>query len=175
MITLKEWMELVDYRITEGSDYFLNGETLFALTSWNGEQADGGHSMEIIFDPKTQAVYMVEACDYQRNRAYRLINPDHADIEHDKTAWDDTEWIDLEVDDDFIQKALSIRAGEDYDTGILVTIDLSKDLIYEAAMNAHKQGITLNDYINQALAELVKSVNDGKLPPDTVGKVFHDI
>ena len=72
MITLKQWMELVDYQITEGSDYHLNGETLFALTSWNGRQADGGYSVQIVFDPKTQVVYHVEACDYQRNRAYRL-------------------------------------------------------------------------------------------------------
>ena len=38
MITLKQWMELVDYKITEGSDYFVNVEGLFMFNSWNGEQ-----------------------------------------------------------------------------------------------------------------------------------------
>jgi len=71
MISLKQWMELVDYRITEGSDYHLAGKNLFSLTSWNGRQSDGGYSMEIVFDQKTQAVYFVEACDYSNNRAYR--------------------------------------------------------------------------------------------------------
>ena len=40
MITLKEWMELVDYRITEGSDYCWScyGPDAYSLDSWNGDQ-----------------------------------------------------------------------------------------------------------------------------------------
>ena len=76
MITLKEWMELVDYRITEGSDYCWDcyGPDAHALDSWNGDQS--GHSFCVIFDTKTQVVYEVQAHDYVHNRAYRLINPD---------------------------------------------------------------------------------------------------
>jgi hypothetical protein len=50
---------------------------------------------------------------------------------------------------------LAIKDGEDYDTRISVPLDLPDDLLLEAAMNAHRQGITLNDYINNALKELV--------------------
>jgi len=71
-------------------------------------------------------------------------------------AWDDVDYVDLEVDDDFIQKALAIRAGEDYDTRISVPLDLPDDLLLTAAMEAHRQGITLNDYINNALAAMVE-------------------
>ena len=74
MITLKEWMEVADYRITEGSEYYAYGGA-YALDSWNGEQ--DGYSLEIIFDQKTQEVYEVQACDYKHNRAYRLINEDY--------------------------------------------------------------------------------------------------
>ena len=70
-------------------------------------------------------------------------------------AWDCVEYVDLEVVEDFIQKCTAIRAGEDYDTRISVPLDLPDDLLLEAAMNAHRQGITLNDYINNALKELV--------------------
>ena len=38
MLTLKEFMELVDFKITEGSDYHVNVPGLYLLSSWNGEQ-----------------------------------------------------------------------------------------------------------------------------------------
>jgi len=165
MITMKEWMELVGYRITEGSDYGWQcyGSDVYMLDSWNGEQ--DGHSFTIIFDTKDQTVYEVQAHDYVHQRAYRMINPDFAkkhrkeskrrDISKDN-AWDDVDYVDLDVDDDFMQKSLAIAAGEDYDTGVMMTLDLPDDLLLSAAMEAHKQNITLNDYINKALAEMVE-------------------
>jgi len=165
MITMKEWMELVGYRITEGSAYGWQcyGSDAYMLDSWNGDH--DGHSFTIIFDTKDQTVYEVQAHDYVHQRAYRMINPDF-DKKHRKeskrrdvskdNAWDDVDYVDLDVDDDFIQKALAIAAGEDYDTGVMMTLDLPDDLLLSAAMEAHKQNITLNDYINKALAEMVE-------------------
>ena len=167
MITMKEWMELVDYKITEGSDYLWHcyGPNAYRIDSWNGVHGKGGHSFSIVFSTKTQKVYEVSAYDYTNDRAYRMINPKNVE-KHRKEAethgvdmneaWDDVSYVDLEVDDDFIQKSLAIKAGEDYDTRISVPLDLPDDLLLEAAMNAHRQGITLNDYINNALAELVE-------------------
>ena len=48
MLTLKEWMELVDYKVTEGSDYFTNIPGLYSLSFWNERQ--DGHSFFIAFD-----------------------------------------------------------------------------------------------------------------------------
>jgi hypothetical protein len=164
MLTLKEWMELVDYRITEGGNYGWQcyGHDAHMLDSWNGEH--NGYSFTVIFDTKTQVVYEVQAHDYVHNRAYRMINKDfqkknkkeakRRGINKDE-AWDEVNYIDLEVDDDFIQKCLAIRAGEDYSTDISVPIDLPDNLLLEAAMNAHRQGITLNEYINNALRDLI--------------------
>ena len=164
MITLKEWMEIVDYRITEGSNYNWQcyGYDVHMLDSWNGDQ--NGHSFTVIFDTKTQTVYEVQAHDYVHNRAYRLINPDFNEAfqaessdrgEFGNQAWDNVDYTDLEVDDDFIQKCLAIKAGEDYSTDISVPLDLPDDLLLEAALNAHKQDITLNEYINNALREMI--------------------
>ena len=56
MITMKEWMELVSYRITEGSDFGWQcyGSNVYQLDSWNGDQ--DGHSFSIIFDTRDQTV-----------------------------------------------------------------------------------------------------------------------
>jgi hypothetical protein len=153
MITLKEWMEVADYRITEGSEYYAYGGA-YALDSWNGEQ--DGYSLEIIFDQKTQEVYEVQACDYKHNRAYRLINEDYKEERRDDEAWDDVKWIDLECDDDWIQKALSIVAGEDYDTRVSIPIDMPDAELLKYMKLAHERDITFNQLVTEALTEAIK-------------------
>lgn len=152
MLTLKEWMELVDYKITEGSDYFTNIPGLYSMSFWN-EQQDG-FSFFIAFDPKdNQRVYVVEACDYANQRAYRIKDPA---IELDNQAWDDVEFTDLEVDDDFIQKCLAIKAGEEYDTRVSVPLDLEDDLLFELMKKAHEEDITLNQMVERVLREVIE-------------------
>jgi hypothetical protein len=160
---LKTFMEIVNYRITEGSDYQWScfGPNAYMLDSWDGDH--DGYSLCITFDTQTQVVYSMEACDYKNNRAYRMINPAYKTAHEldvktrgvDDNAWDEVEWIDLEIEEDFEEKARAIVAGEDYDTYISVPLDLSKDILLEAALNAHRQNITLNEYINNALREMV--------------------
>jgi hypothetical protein len=162
MITLKEWMEIVDYRITEGSDYCWHcyGNDVHMLDSWNGEQ--DGHSFTVIFDTKTQVVYEVQAHDYVHNRAYRMINPDFQkknkkeakkrDIDKNN-AWDDVDYVDIEVDDDFFQKCLAIKAGEDYDTRVSVPMDFSDEELLQYMKLAHEQDITFNQLVERALRE----------------------
>jgi len=77
MITMREFMELIDYKITEGSSYLWNcyGHNAYCLDSWNGVHGKGGYSFSIVFSTKTQKVYEVSVCDYTNDRAYRMINP----------------------------------------------------------------------------------------------------
>jgi hypothetical protein len=150
MITLKEWMEVANYRITEGGDYFAYGGA-YALTSWNGDQ--DGYSIEIIFSPRTQEVYEVQACDYKHNRAYRLVHGDYRDEKLNDEAWDDTKWIDLESDDDWIQKALAIVAGEDYDTRVTIPLDFPEAELMVLFKQAHAADMTFNNFVEKVLRE----------------------
>jgi hypothetical protein len=151
MLTLKEWMELVDYRITEGGNYNLFSDHAYALTSWNGEH--DGYSLEIIFDQKTQVVYCVEVCDYKHQRAYRLFHPDYKMVDQTIEAWDDVSWCDLESDDDFIQKSLAIVAGKDYDTRVSIPIDLPENELMVLFKMAHEADMTFNHYVEKVLRE----------------------
>jgi len=164
MITMKEWMELVDYKITEGSDFCWNcyGDDAYMLDSWNGEQ--DGHSFTVIFDTKTQVVYEVQAHDYVHQRAYRMVNDDFRkklkkearkrNIDKN-TAWDDVNYVDLEVDDDFIQKCLSIKAGEDYDTRVSVPLELDDDMLFDLMKMAHEHDVTLNEMVEVVLRQVI--------------------
>ena len=163
---MKEWMELVDYKITEGSDYGWQcyGSNSYSLDSWNGVHGKGGYSFSIIFSTKTQKVYEVSMCDYTNDRAYRMINPKNVE-KHRKEAesksvlanqaWDDVDYIDLDVDDDFIQKALAIKAGEVYDARVSVPVDFTDQELLTYMKMAHEQDMTFNQFIEEALREAI--------------------
>lgn len=166
MITLKEFMEVVDYRVTEGSEFTWHcfGPAAYTLSAWNGDH--DGWSFNITFDTKNQCVYMVEGCDYKRDRAYRLINPDFVDAYrtyarrenpvYADQAWDNVNYTDLEVDDDWIQKALAIKEDRDYDNKVTVPLELSDDELFELMKMAHERDITLNQLVEEVLWEAIR-------------------
>jgi hypothetical protein len=175
MITIKEWMELVDYKITEGGDYgwACFGPNSYRLDSWNGVHGKGGFSFSIVFSTKTQKVYEVSMCDYTNDRAYRMINPDYVEKYHNEAktrnlleqqAWDNVMFVDLDVDDDFIQKSLSIKAGEvNYDNRVQVPIDLPDEIIFEMMKMAHERDITLNQFVEEILKQVIEQAESGEL------------
>ena len=168
MLNMKEWMELVDYEISEGSNYGWScyGSDAYTLDNWNGVHGPGGYSFSIVFDTVTQTVYQVSAYDYTNNRAYRMINLDYVE-QHCKEAesrdvpinqaWDDVVYVDLDVVDDFIQKCLAIRAGEDYDTRVQVEIDFSDEDLLQYMKLAHERDMTFNEFVTQALTEAIQA------------------
>jgi hypothetical protein len=109
-------------------------------------------------------VYEVNAYDYKRNRAYRLINPDFK-VAHEteaaerdvntSQAWDDVEYVHLDTDDDFIRKALSIIAGEEYDTRVDVPLTLPDESLFQLMKMAHEQDITLNQLVEDILRNVI--------------------
>jgi hypothetical protein len=173
MITIKEWMELVDYKITEGSEYGWDcyGPYSHTLDSWNGVHGIGGYSFSITFSTKSQKVYEVQMHDYTNDRAYRMINPKFQK-KHEKEAlardvnlneaWDDVNYVDLDVVEDFMEKAQAIRAGKDYSTDVTVPLDLPDDLLMFAFKSAHAENITFNDWMNKMLRNFIDQVEAGE-------------
>ena len=174
MITIKEWMELTDCKITEGSDYGWTcyGPYSYTLDSWNGVHGKGGYSFSITFSTKSQKVYEVQIHDYTNDRAYRMINPKFQK-KHEKEsmergvnlneAWDGVDYVDLDVADDFIQKALDVKAGEPYDTRVQVQVDFSDEDLLQYMKIAHERDITFNELIEDALRHAIEEVVAGRL------------
>lgn len=162
MITIKDFMECVDYRITEGSDYLWQcfGPNAHSLDCWNGDHS--GFSVGIVFDTKTTTVYKFEAHDYSKQNSYRWIHPDWKEI-HDKEsknkgvditqAYDDVKFIDIDVAEDILEKATHIVMGIDYDERIQVPLDLPDSLLNKLFRIAHEQDITLNELVENILRE----------------------
>jgi len=177
MLSIKEWMELADHKINEFSDYGWEcyGTNAYQMSSWNGIHGAGGYSFNIVFNTKTQKVFEVEVCDYSRDRAYRLIAEDQRENHRREaeahshlgiglnTAWDCVDFVDLESDEDFLQKARAIKSGEDYDTRIDILVDFSDQELLKYMKVAHDRDITFNQLVEQALGWFIHEVDSGRI------------
>lgn len=169
MISMKQWMELVNYRVTEGSDYgwACYGPNSYTLDSHNNSQ--GTHSCSIVYSTKSQKVYEVTVCDYVNNRAYRMVNANNRARHNGEAeqrgvrsteAWDDVDFVDLTEVEDFVEKATAIIASEPYDTRVLVQVTFSDEDLLRYMKIAHERDITFNALVEQALWAAVAATDD---------------
>jgi len=167
MISKKEFLEAVDYRITEGGDYGWDcfGSNSYQLSSWNGIHGTGGWSANIVFSTKSQKIYEVEVCDYTNDRAYRFINPKYKEKHTAEAtergvlgnqAWDNVEYTDLDVEEDFLEKLTAIVKGEEYDTRVSIPIDFSDEELLRYMTMAHEHDMTFNAFVEEALRTAIE-------------------
>ena len=168
-------METIDYRVTDGSEYLWNcyGDYAYTLGS-NGS----GYTIQITFDTQTQKVYEIEAHDFANDRAYRLIDPDFVQAYRNEAvsrklrpneAYDDVDFIELECDEDILEKARALVRGETYDTRVQVPITLGDDEIFVLMKLAHEQDITLNELVANMLEDFIRD-NPTKQPAKITAK-----
>lgn len=116
-MTLKDYFELVDYRVTEGGKYLwsLFGPHAYGLAAWDDENES--ISASVVFDTKKQTVYQMEVFDYATERAFRWTNPDYAQQfiteceQRDaamEIAYDDVRMTDVADKDEFLKFAREI-------------------------------------------------------------------
>ena len=109
-------------------------------------------------------MYEVQAHDYKNQRAYRLINSEfraimeqEADYRHvnKKEAWEDVNYVDLEADDDWIQKAIAIAAGAEYDTRVSIPLELDDADLLALMKQAHAADLTFNEFVEDILRDYI--------------------
>jgi hypothetical protein len=158
---LKQVNEALDHKITGGSEY---GWACWPNARWLDYESDFAHA-SIVFNIETQEIYSAEINDKaNKHKPYRWLNPlysqayiDEAkskDVDPDK-AWDDVSWYDLDVETDWLEKARAIMRSEEFDTRVLMELNLDNDVILSLAMEAHKRDITMNKMIELALQTII--------------------
>jgi predicted HicB family RNase H-like nuclease len=169
MITLKQFLEAGNYRITEGSDF---GWQCYGQDAYMLDVQVGAHdtnSSGIIFDRVTDEIYQATCYDYDNGRAYRLYGS--AEIQQNSVAeaekrsvsnnqaWDEVSYTDLEVDEDFLEKMTAIMSNTQYSTDISVPVDLDQETLHQLMLMAHAADMTLNKFVEKILqVELLKTV-----------------
>jgi hypothetical protein len=167
MITLKDFVEAIEYRITEGSEYCWKcyGPDARYLDS-HGPELNQQYSISAIFDSKDRTVYCVEAWDYRNERTYRWFNPEYIsaykkeckekNIDFHET-FDGEKYIDLDVAEDMLEKINAIVNDREYDTRVKVPVEFSDQELLQYMKLAHEMDITFNELVERAIQEAVDS------------------
>lgn len=161
-----------NYNITGGEQFMWNCYPDARYMSLSSENAE----VSVIYSTVDQTVYeatvdLAVGVEASGLSSYRWLDPEwKAAYEAEaksrncdpKIAYDDVEWVDLEVEDDFLSKARDMFDGKfDFDKRVQIDIDLPDDLILFIAKKAHELDITFNQYIAQILEhELPKMEED---------------
>lgn len=153
--------ESLDHKITGGSEY---GWNCYPEARYMDYESDYAH-VSVLFSTETQIIYSAEINDKaNKYKPYRWLNPSFKDAMYAESkkrnidpdqAWDDTKWVDVDVSEDWLEKAEAMFNGEDFDTRIQVPIDLDNDTLLQLAMEAHKRDITLNQMVEELLREVI--------------------
>jgi len=167
MITIKDFLEMIKYRINGGDEYQWKafGSHAYTIDYWDGKH--DGCSAYAIYDIKDQTVYQIELADYRNDRIYLWTNPEFVEAHNAEckargflpdSAWDDKKYIILEDPQDVLEKGRAIVNNEPYDTRVSIPIDIpEKELLMLFSM-AHKQDITFNQLMENILSEACTDV-----------------
>jgi hypothetical protein len=167
MITLKDYIEAIEYRITEGSEYTWKcfGPNARYLDS-HGPDLNQDYSISAVFDSMDQTVYCVDAWDYRTNRTYRWINPNYINAvkaESKKNnidfyeSYDGEKYIDIDVEEDILEKINAIVNGKEYDSRVKVPVVFSDQELLQYMKLAHEMDITFNELVERAIQEAIDS------------------
>lgn len=166
MKLFERFLTLTKFRLSEVDRFGWScfGDSAHVFTFWNGDHQ--GHSFSATVSLDTMSVHVLEVCDFHNNRAYRWFNPDTdacaayfkeapAHGSNLREAWDDVDFVDLEVLENFIVKAEAIRDHKFHDLKVIVPLELSDKEIFELMKLAHDKDLTLNQFVEQVLWNMI--------------------
>jgi hypothetical protein len=166
---LKQLCEAFDYKITEGSVYCWKCfGTSARFLDFRSDYAE----VSVVFDSVNQEVYMasIDSIDsthymcqwvngtfkdqYVAESVSRGIKPNQ--------AYDSFEYTDLEVDEDFLEKATAIFHGEPFDKRVIIPLTLDDNTMLMLMTEAHKRDITLNKMVESLLIQVIEESENSK-------------
>lgn len=165
-MSLESIFKAFNYRITDGTEYTWN--CYGPSARYIDFESEYAHA-SVIYDTTTLEVYetSVDAKQDEDDNLpgpYRWLNPNYKDSYFDECeakqidkhiAWDDTNWIDLEVLDDWLEKASAMFLNNPFDRRIQVPLDLTDQEILFLALEAHKKDITINKFVETILQAVI--------------------
>lgn len=165
-MTLKDYFELVEYKIGDGSKYLWHcfGDNAYQISSGRYDK----YEISVTYDTEDQTVFVLEAHDLIANRSYRFFNETYKDAYLKECevrgikdlAYDDVKYIDLDLYQDFAEKTHAIIHGLDYDTRVLMNINIPDAELLHMMKAAHLLDVTFNDFVEMALKDAIEKMKD---------------
>lgn len=172
---LSDIMEVLDYKVTDGSEYMW---ACFGPSRYMEFESDYSH-VSVVFSIETQEVLEITTCpktavweiepppyryihsscieEYRLEAKRRNVDPNQ--------AWDDVKFVDIDTEEDILDKAKSIFEGkQDYDRRIVIPIEgLPQDVFLAIAHMAHDRDITINEMFEEILRKAIDDLKQNGL------------
>lgn len=103
--------------------------------------------------------------DESTNTRYVMFSDDYQPTEAEYLPTDDERVVELELEEDFIEKYTAIVAGDWYDPRILIPVDFTDEEFIMIATAAHVKDMTLNEFIEYSLTEFM-AMEDARMSSD---------
>jgi hypothetical protein len=162
---LKDVMKALDHKVVDTAEY--QWKCFGSNARFMDFKSDYSH-VSVVFDTETHTIYQatIEPIVMKdHDGPYRWVNPNWADALFDEArerkvdeskAWDDVEWINLDLSEDFLEKAIAIFNGKKYDRRILVKIELPELAWAKLIVLADEKGVSQEKLINHILRRQVR-------------------
>lgn len=168
MITLEQFFETIEYKISNGEPCITIHDRWPATARFLAcEDNFEVSTVACVFDTVDQMVYQMYAIDYKANRAYRWTHP--AWVESYKASversakdgyrdepFENSQWIDLDVASDLIEKASAIHREQPYDDRIEIPLTIEDDVLFKLMLEAHRRDITFNQLVTEAVEQAIE-------------------
>lgn len=171
MITLNQFLEMIDYKIDYGMPIMINepkpyGENPHEMECHTPSDVKSGsneHIATVTFDTKTREVYEAIVSDNDRGIFYRLLNPMYKeDIltweEQNNDGDDEYKEILLETDEDFLTKGRAIFLNKDYDENVAIPLDIDDETLLKLFTRAHELDMKFNDFVIDILEKRIAQI-----------------
>ena len=155
MIYIKEYLEAVNYKVTDGNKFYWN---IYPGQCYVLDYDEKWCSCSVVYGPDSNVVYEINVTDTANDRWYRWIMPDFVEKtiqEETGFGCDSSNYILLDVKQDIMEKLTAIAANKPYDDRVIMNIDLTDETFLFMAKQAHEQDITLNDYVTNLLIDFI--------------------
>lgn len=174
MFTLDRFLEITNNAPAESSKFGWDcyGQNAYILEYWNGCYGADAISIEIVYNIQTLQVFEVQAWDGKTQTEYRFwTTPEYKQLHIDyatKRGVDYTlsingrYFIDLDVEDDMVDKAIAIFSGRDYDKRISIVINLTDEEELALMRMAHEQDKTLNQLVSEITEAHISKLKEQK-------------
>ena len=147
MINNKQFFDIVKFQVSSGSQYPNPVYTSAYMVNSNKRDE---FNASCIFNLDTGAVYEIYVHDCIKYNSYRWVAEEFRDSAANMSS------TSIEVEEDILEKLIAIVNGTEYDTRIIIPIDITDEEFLIMAKAAHAEDITFNEFIEKALTEAIK-------------------
>ena len=159
-MNLAKTNQAFNHKITGGSEFQWECYPDARYLDYESDFAHGS----VLFNVDTQEIYCAEVTTKEHKYQYRWLNPlykqDYYDecvkknVDPDK-AWDEVKWVDLETEEDFLEKANAIFENRTFDERVQIPVEFDDELLMTLFKAAHERDITFNQLVTEAIQALI--------------------